>query len=72
LYGDKALKENLCGNRFTKFHSGDFSLKDEPRSGRSSEVDDDQIQALIELERHVTEREIVEKLNIQNQPFMSI
>jgi len=41
LYGDKALKERQCQNWFTKFHSGDFSLKDEPRSGRPSEVDND-------------------------------
>ena len=64
LYGDKALKERQCRNWFTKFRSGDFSLKDEPRSGRPSEVDDDQIKALIELDRHVSEREIGEKLNI--------
>ena len=49
---------------FRKFRSGDFSLKDEPRSGRPNELDDDQIKALIELDRHVTEREKGEKLNI--------
>jgi len=64
LYGDNALKERQYRNCFTKFRSGDFSLEDEPRSGRPSEVDDDQIKALIDLNRHVTEREIVEKLNI--------
>jgi len=64
VYGDKALKERQCQNWFRKFRSGDFSLKDEPRSGRPNEVDDDQIKALIELDRHVTEREIGEKLNI--------
>ena len=64
LYGDKALKERQCQNWFRKFRSGDFSLKDEPRSGRPNEVDDDQIKALIELDRHITEREIGEKLNI--------
>ena len=48
----------------SQFRSGDFSLKDETRSGRPNEVDDDQIKALIELDRHVTKREIEEKLNI--------
>ena len=42
LYGDKALKESPCRNWFLNFRSGDFSLKDEPRSGRPYEVDDDQ------------------------------
>jgi len=64
LYGDNALKERQYRNCFTKFRSGDFSLEDEPRSGRPSEVDDDQIKALIDLDCHVTEREIVDKLNI--------
>ena len=49
---------------FVKFRSGDFSLKDKPRSGRLSEVDVDDIKALIESDRHVTEREIGEKLNL--------
>lgn len=64
VYGDKALKETQCQSWFVKFRSGDFSLKDKPRSGRPSEVDDDDIMALIESDRHVTEREIGEKLNI--------
>ena len=36
------------------FRSGDFSLKDEERSGRPNEVDDDQIKAIIEPDHHVT------------------
>lgn len=64
VYGDKALKETQCQSWFVKFRLGDFSLKDKPRSGRPSAVDDDVIKALIESDRHVTEREIGEKLNI--------
>nr|KAF6374252.1 hypothetical protein mPipKuh1_009476 [Pipistrellus kuhlii] len=40
VYGDEALKEWQCQNWFAKFRSGDFSLKDEKRSGRPVEVDD--------------------------------
>ena len=43
VYGDKALKKRQCQNWFDKFRSGDFSLKDEKRSGRPVEVDDDLI-----------------------------
>ena len=43
---------------------GDFSLKDEQRSGQSNEVDDDQIKAITESDRHVTVREIEEILKI--------
>ena len=64
VYGEEALKEKQCRNWFDKFHSGDFSLKDERRSGRPNEVDDDQIKAIIESDRHVTVREIEEMLKI--------
>ena len=42
----------------------DFDLKDAPRSGRPTEVDDDKIKAMIENNRRSTTREIAEKLNI--------
>ena len=48
VYGEETLKDRQCRNWFDKFHSGDFSLKDEKRSGRPNEVDDDQIKAIIE------------------------
>ena len=64
LNGDKALKERQCRNGLIKFRSGDFSLKDEPRSGRQSNVDEDDIKVLIVLDHHVTVREIEAKLKI--------
>ena len=67
VYGEGALKDRQCRNWFDKFRSGDFSLKDEQRSGRPNEVDNDQIKAIIELDRHVTVREIEEMLKIPKQ-----
>ncbi|KAL4711420.1 hypothetical protein ACJJTC_016174 [Scirpophaga incertulas] len=43
VYGEEALKERQCRNWFDKFRSGDFSLKDDQRSGRPEKLDDDQI-----------------------------
>ena len=60
VYGDEALKERQ--NWFDKFR--DFSLKDEKRSGRPVEVDDDLIKAIIDSDRHGTTREIAEKLHV--------
>ena len=57
MYGEEALKDRQCRNWFDKFGSGDFSLKDEQRSGQPNEVDDDQIKAIIESDRHVTVRD---------------
>ena len=63
-YGEEALKDRQSRNWFDKFRFGDFSLNDEQRSGQSSEVDDEQIKAIIESDRHVTVREIEEILKI--------
>jgi histone-lysine N-methyltransferase SETMAR len=51
-------------NCFSKFPSGDFRLKDAPRSGRPVEVDGDKITALIESDPRMTTREIAETLEI--------
>ena len=39
-------------------------LKEKERSGRPNEVDDDQIKAILESDRHVTVREMEEMLKI--------
>ena len=36
VYGEKSLTERECQNWFPRFRSGDFHLKDAPRSRRSS------------------------------------
>ncbi|KAL4705901.1 hypothetical protein ACJJTC_017483 [Scirpophaga incertulas] len=53
VYGEEALKERQCRNWFDKFRSGDFSLKDDQRTGRPEKLDDDQIKAMIESDRLV-------------------
>ena len=52
---------------FTKFRSGDFSLKDDQHSGRPFEVDDDIMKALIESNHHITVREITKQLNVSHR-----
>ena len=43
VHGEEVLKDRQCRNWFDKFHSGDFSLKDEHFSCQPNEVVDDQI-----------------------------
>ena len=64
MYGEEALKDIHGQNWFDKSRSRDFLLEDEQHSGRSNEVDDDQIKAIIESDRHVTVREIEKMLKI--------
>ena len=47
-----------------KFCAGDFSLDDAPRSGRSVEVNSDQIETIIEDNQRYTTREIADILKI--------
>lgn len=66
LGGHKAFKERQWRNWLIKFRSGDFSFQDESRSGWSSEVDDNQVTALIELNCHVSQHGMGQKLNLPN------
>ncbi|GBO15655.1 Histone-lysine N-methyltransferase SETMAR [Araneus ventricosus] len=60
-----AAKQNCsCQKWFKKLPSGDFSLKDDQRSGRPTEVSDEQIKIKIESDRHIYVREIAERLNV--------
>ena len=63
VYGEKSLTERQCQNWFTRFRSGDFHLKNAPRSGRPTKVDDDKIKAMIVNNRRSTTQEIAKKLN---------
>ena len=66
MYGKESLKDRQCRNWFNKFRSGDFSLKDEQRSGQPNEVDDNQIKVIIESDRNVIVREIKEMFFYNN------
>ena len=66
IYGQKSWTERQCQNWFARFCSGDFDLKDAPRSGRPTEVGGDKIKAMIENNQRSTTREIAEKLNISH------
>ncbi|GFU81657.1 transposase [Trichonephila clavipes] len=68
VYGNETLKERLYQNWLAKFRSGDFSLKDEKRSGRPVELDDDLIKIIIDSDRHFTTREIAQKLHALKIP----
>ena len=47
VYGEGAVTDWTCQKWFVKFCARDFSLDDAPQSGRTIEVDSDQVQTLI-------------------------
>ena len=64
VFGEGAVTDRTCQKWFAKFHVGDFSLDDAPRSGRPAEVDSDQIETLTENNQSYTTREIADILKI--------
>ncbi|EFN80916.1 Histone-lysine N-methyltransferase SETMAR, partial [Harpegnathos saltator] len=67
VYGVGCITECTCQNWFKKFRSGDFSFKDDQRSSRPSEVDEDKMKAIIESNRHIIVREIAKRLNVSHR-----
>ena len=48
MYGKGAVTDQMCQKWFVKFHTGDFSLDNAPRSGGPVEIDGKHIKTLIE------------------------
>ena len=52
-FGNDSVNERTIQGWFAKFRSGDFSLEDEPRSGRPIVIQDEDLRILVETEtRH--------------------
>ena len=64
VYGEGAVTDRTCQKWFAKFCAGDFSLDNDPWSGRPVEVDSNQIETLTENNQHYTTREIADVLRI--------
>ena len=64
VYGEGAVTDQMCQKWFVKFCAEDFSLDDASRSGKTVEVDSDQIKALIENNQRYTIQEIADILKI--------
>ena len=64
MCGEGAVTDRKCQKWFVKFHAGDFSLDDAPRSGGPVEVDSNQIETLIENNQCYTMQEIADILKI--------
>lgn len=65
-FGPGTVKERTVQWWFKKFCKGDQSLEDEERSGRSSEVDNDQLRAIVEADPVTTTRKVAKELNINH------
>ncbi|CAH2103465.1 unnamed protein product [Euphydryas editha] len=66
VYGENAVSERRTQEWFARFRSGNFDVKDAPRSGRPVTEKVDEILQLMEQDRHASCQEIAEALNINH------
>ena len=64
VWRPNSVGESTVRQWFNKFRSGDFSLEDEPRSGRPKAIPDEDLKAFVEADPSQTVREIAEKLGV--------
>lgn len=64
VYLDRAPALRTVKKWFGRFRQGNFSLEDEPRSGRPSGLDNDVVRTLVKARPRITTEEIAETLSI--------
>jgi len=67
VFGENCLNERQCYYWFQRFNSGDFSLDDEPRSGRPSELDNNILLGFVRDNPRSNTRYLGDLLNCSHQ-----
>ncbi|XP_076037359.1 histone-lysine N-methyltransferase SETMAR-like [Oratosquilla oratoria] len=68
---DKVLNVRTCQRWFIKFSSGNFDIKDSPRSGRPKSIDQEALKGAVEANSKSTSRELVQMFNITHTSIIS-
>jgi len=67
VYGHDAISVRVTQNWFKYFQSGNFDVKDAPRSGRPVTGKVDEIIKKVEQDRHISTHDIDKELNINHK-----
>ena len=62
VFAKDCYSESHCRSYFTRFRNGNFSLENEPHSGRPIEIDQDALCDTLKCEPHQSTRELASKL----------
>jgi len=63
-YGENAVSLSVCYKWFSKFRSGNFSIKDAPHSGRPTVIENDQLKQIVDRNPQFTTKEIADTVNV--------
>lgn len=63
-YGDKAPSYPNCRFWFQRFKSGDFDVEDKDRSGQPNKFEDEELQALLDLDSTQTQKQLAQHLGV--------
>lgn len=64
VYQDQAPAKRTVEKWFARFRRGKFNLKDKPRSGRPSDIDDEIVRALVQKNPRIPTKELAAALNV--------
>lgn len=65
-YGEEyALSERACRDWFQRFRNGDFDMNDKPRSGHPKKFQDEELQALLDVDNTLTQKELAKALHVE-------
>ncbi len=71
VYGQDTLSKATAKRWFARFRSGNFDVKDAPRSGRPITEKVDEILEMIEQDRHISTYDIAKELNIDQKTVLN-
>ena len=66
VFGNGSVNERTIRHWFAKFRSGYFSLEDDPRSGRTTVIQDEELRTLVETDPSQTVRGVTEELRVSS------
>ena len=64
VYSEHALAERTCLEWFARFTSGYFGMEDAERPGQPKKFEDEELEALLDVEYFQTQEELAESLGV--------
>lgn len=66
-YGEHAPSQDTCERWFARFRSGDFDVKDKERPGQPKKFKDEELQALLDENSCLTQKELALELGVERR-----